>query len=122
MIIQYMENEPREFCASSEEVSEIKVKQYMLREKCDAKHLFKIIINHVDKYYFENGEPPTYLILGVVAYESLSATNFKMLNMYLSDKCMDLDIILDYRDELNVEVRGRASKDFINYIKNKYKD
>lgn len=94
---------------------------YTLTEKCKSSRIIKIIFNHLDRYVIENGEEPKFLILGVDLYESLSATNFKNLGIGLSDRCLDLEIILDYKDKLNIEVRGKASKDFIRYIKSKEK-
>ena len=121
MIIHYISNKPREFRSKLDRDCELETKTYFLKECCEANHLMKVIYNHLDNYMYEYGEQPKFLILGVDAYESLSAANHRTMRAWLSDKCMDLDIILDYKDRLNVEVRGSASKDFINYIESKEK-
>ena len=121
MLIKILEEAPTEWNENGESIQEIKYKTYMLREYCDAELLMRTIHNLKNRYLFTTGIKPKYLILGVQAYESLSATNYKMLKTYLSDKALDLEIVLDYKDVLNVEVRGNASEDFISCIKNNRK-
>ena len=99
-------------------VDEIKISTYVFKEELNVGNVMKIVHRHMELRFAKGKfDRAKYIVLGSKIYESLLANNYRVHGEMVGDKFMDMEIILDFRDKYNIELKDSAMEEFVEMIK-----